>query len=159
MATTIPRKKLTEIAERLRLGSSLGAETRALGFKNNKPLRAALRDLYGREGYEALMRARRNSLPALLDTARVTFNDVAEWAGVSRNVPRYWREGKLLPQPAKRRALVKAVRDHARRLRALADKVEREGEARGAHAKERFTDWGPDTVKVVSVPKRRGPHR
>jgi hypothetical protein len=95
-----------------------------------------------------------NSLPKLLDETPLSLGGLAKRAGVHRNTARAWRAG-VLPQPEQRRALVRAVKKHAQMLLKLAGDVEEQGE-KWDIARQRFTDWGPDTVKVLSAPKRRG---
>ena len=68
-----------------------------------------------------------NSVPRLLNTLRPTLAEIAQWANVSRSLADGWRAGSYPPTPAKRRAIIKAVRQHAKRLLDLADKVEHEG--------------------------------
>lgn len=69
----------------------------------------------------------RHSIPKLLDSLRPTLADVAKWVGVSRALVDVWRSGAYAPKPVARAALVKAIRLHATRLLALADRVEQEG--------------------------------
>ena len=71
--------------------------------------------------------ATRNTVPALLDQARPSLDDIAKWVGVTRATCDAWRERKTQPRPERRAALVKAVRKHARLLLALADRVDAEG--------------------------------
>ena len=47
--------RLPAIVERLHRGASLLSESRALGFTHNGPLRAALRELLGKENYNKMM--------------------------------------------------------------------------------------------------------
>jgi hypothetical protein len=98
------------------------------------------------------MTTKNNSLPKLLDTLRPSLNDVAEWAGVSRGLAEFWRQGLYQPKPEARRRLVKAVKKQAERLLKLAADVEEQGEKRDI-ARERFTGWGPDTLQIA--PKAR----
>jgi hypothetical protein len=55
---------------------------------------------------------------------------VARWVGKSRDTVTLWIMGRYEPKPADRATLVKAIRRHANQLLALADLVEREGEAK-----------------------------
>lgn len=71
-----------------------------------------------------------NTVPRLLTTLRPTLADVAGWVKVSRSLVDGWRAGSYPPNPGKRRALIRAARQHAMRLLDLADKVEREGKVR-----------------------------
>lgn len=68
-----------------------------------------------------------NTLPELIDALRPTLRTVAEWASVSVGLGRMWQQGTYQPKPEHRAQLVRAVRKHANRLLALADRVEREG--------------------------------
>lgn len=53
LPSTDPRLK--EVVERLKAGGSLVKESKALGFTHNGPLRAALRELLGKENYSRMM--------------------------------------------------------------------------------------------------------
>lgn len=77
---------------------------------------------------------RKRPIPTLLDTLRPTLIEIAEAMGVSRGLANFWREGKSVPKPAARRALVAYTRRHARRLLKAAEAVEREGAAAKAEA-------------------------
>jgi hypothetical protein len=81
-----------------------------------------------------------NSIPKLLTVVRPSLADVAAWIGVTRALADVWRAGSYQPKPKSRAALVRAVRHHAARLLALADRVESEGQ-QGAelHALRRRT--------------------
>lgn len=52
---TIAKDTLQEIIDRLERGAALIAESRALGFSHNGPLRTALRELLGAERYSELL--------------------------------------------------------------------------------------------------------
>ena len=71
-----------------------------------------------------------NTVPRLLATLRPTASDVARWVGKSRDTVTLWVMGRYEPKPADRATLVRAIRRHAKQLLALADSVEREGQAR-----------------------------
>ncbi|MEX2179332.1 MAG: hypothetical protein WD801_11510 [Gemmatimonadaceae bacterium] len=73
---------------------------------------------------------RTNTLPALLDTVRPTLRTVAEWAEVSVGLARMWQQGTYQPKPKERARIVRRIRNHAKGLLALAEKVEREGTTR-----------------------------
>lgn len=70
-----------------------------------------------------------NTLPKLLDTLRPTLRTVSEWTRVGVPTVATWQQGAYQPKPDKRKALLKAVRRHAERLLALADRVEHEAPA------------------------------
>jgi len=61
--------QLQPILDRIRAGSPLLVESRALGFSHNGVLRGALRRLLGREAYDALMTGRRGKRKATPATA------------------------------------------------------------------------------------------
>lgn len=70
MEQVIAQDKLLAVVERIKARTtSLIAESRALGFTHNGPLREALRALLGREPYDALLAALR---PPKSDEARAT---------------------------------------------------------------------------------------
>src|SRR5690242_8085298 len=59
MTAVVDAKKLGPIIERLRSNSTtLLAESKALGFSHNGPLRAALKGQLGEDGYSALMQGK-----------------------------------------------------------------------------------------------------
>lgn len=72
-----------------------------------------------------------NTVPNLLNALRPTVGDVAQWVGKSRDLITLWIMGRYQPRPDDRTALVRAIRKHANRLLALAEKVEREGNQEG----------------------------
>ena len=59
MPTPITKAILPDIIERLRNGAPLIGESKALGYSHNGPLRTALREHLGKDGYDALMEAKR----------------------------------------------------------------------------------------------------
>jgi hypothetical protein len=136
MAATIRTAKLRQVVKRLKGGSPLIAESRALGFAHNGPLRRALRGYLGRESYDALLHgpARGAALPELIDALRPSLKEIARWADSSLGTVELWRSGIYQPRAEKRAALVRAVRMHADRLNALTDAIEREGRARAKEA-------------------------
>ncbi|MGH7604182.1 MAG: hypothetical protein ACRENK_09330 [Gemmatimonadaceae bacterium] len=69
----------------------------------------------------------KNTLPKLIDTLRPNLPAVAKWAGVRVWTARAWQQAAYQPNPKERARLVKATRQHAKDLLALAQKVEREG--------------------------------
>jgi hypothetical protein len=81
---------------------------------------------------------KRNTLPELIDTLRPTLRTVAEWADVSVRLSQFWQQGTYQPKPDTRARLVKAVREHAHEVLALADAVEREGKSN--HTLEEISD-------------------
>jgi hypothetical protein len=78
-----------------------------------------------------------NSLPELLDTARMTLNDFAAWAEVSRSAANFWREDKMLPQPVQLRKVLAGVRKRANDMLRLADVVEAEAKKREDEGRKR----------------------
>ncbi len=59
-----------------------------------------------------------------LNTATPTLRDIAKWAGASYGLVRAWRLGTRTPTPDRQRKLAQAIRNHARRLDELADRLE-----------------------------------
>lgn len=69
-----------------------------------------------------------NSIPALIRALNeVTWAKLAAAVGVPYDRVSDWQRAKYQPKPVERAALVKAIRKHAKRLLALAERVEREG--------------------------------
>ena len=76
-------------------------------------------------------KARRNSVPALINKLRPTLSVIAGWMDVSVGLAQMHQQGTFQPQPQARARLVMIVRKHAKELITLAEKVEREGLPRG----------------------------
>lgn len=75
----------------------------------------------------------KNTIPELIDTLRPHLPTVAKWVGATIWAARVWQQGTCQPKPKQRAALVKAARNHAKELLALAERVEREGATRSTH--------------------------
>lgn len=69
----------------------------------------------------------KNAVPQLIDALRPNLPTIAKWTRVSIWTARNWQQGLFTIHPKKRAALVKATRQHAKELLALAQQVEREG--------------------------------
>ncbi len=76
-------------------------------------------------------KARRNSVPALINKLRPTLSVIAGWMDVSVGLAQMHQQGTFQPQPQARARLVKAVQRHAKELLALAAKVDREAQHGG----------------------------
>jgi predicted transcriptional regulator len=96
---------------------------------------------------------------ALLRALTLSLGEVAGHIAVSRSSAETWSAGHYQPNPEARERLVGFVEEHAKHLRTLAKAVKVEGRKRDKQredlARERFTDWGPDTVEILKAPKTR----
>ena len=60
-----------------------------------------------------------------IDLPRLTMNDLAKLTGIGRDTLRSYRSGRRLPTPEKVRLLIGALREDAKLLTNVADKLDR----------------------------------